>query len=113
MIKLYKVNNEKLKAYSGLENLFFADEETDKTYEIGYNDELEEQEETIDEMFDIENAEVVEMSDYYKVLCTVDEKNTFNIKDMIKADGGKWNGMSWKVPGPSDNYKTILRLLKK
>jgi len=103
MIKLYKVYNEIYKE----DDFYFADLEGDKVYELDYNGELIEQTGVIvDDFFDVEDAEEVKIEDYYNVKYIVSEVNTYEIKEIIKAEGGKWNGSNWTVPAPSKNFET-------
>lgn len=105
MIKLYNVEGD----------LFFADVENDKIYEIGVMNDLVAQNGVIDDYFDIEDAEEVKVEDHYKVKYIVDEKDTYSIKEIIKEEGGKWDSVRsrWIVKGPSRNFKTKILLSEK
>lgn len=117
MIKLY-VDLDSLK--NEMTNPFwFVDLENDIVYEIDRNT-LVATDELVSENFKVVNGEIAsegmeerQFEEFFNVEYIVDEKNTYAIKEQIKADGGKWDGMCWTVPGPSDKYKTKMYISKK
>lgn len=121
MIKLYKLKEELWgKRETVYDNLFFADIEEDKVYDLEktpsfLGDQLVDSGFTVDDNFDIEDVEEVEITDYYKVKYVVDEKDTYSIKYQIDSEGGKWDEIEkvWTVPGSSANFKTKIYYTKK
>lgn len=97
---------------TGQGDLWFIDRELDKVYTPSfkytetYMNRLKDLGDTIDENFDIEDAESLDINEYYNVMFIVAEENTYKIKDEIKAEGGKWNGKNWVLPKQSKKFKT-------
>jgi len=108
MLELVRVKGSKQ------EKLYFIDRELDKLYIPARNykekfmNRLKDLDEKIDDWFDLEDAESLDINEYYNVIYRVNEKDTYSIKEEIKAEGGKWNGNYWILPKESKKFKTEI-----
>lgn len=68
-----------------------------------------------DDLADEEEKEELEINinEYFDVKYVVTEKDTYSIKDEIKAAGGNWDGYKWVLSEPNPKFETKTIYIKK